>query len=747
MTPTAKGTQVPQTYHPVVHFLVFFMANTLLAYGPLGPMGKVWTCLMFILLPFGLALMNGPGLVPKDHTYKKDLQVPLWGWFLVLSLGVVLRIQGLISLPVWPMWDDADSAYDSIHLAEHWTWSPVSGQIRLPSMYFWFEAILFKVLTPSLFTLWLLPAFFSLGGLGIGVWTVRRWSNGLWGFLASAFLALGFWPVYMGRFAIPASLSFFWMMGACAAVTHFWKSRGTKFATRASVLLGLWCGLGLYINSKSYPPILVLSLLFLWDRWRIRPRRPQELLPFFLPLLLVGLPEIPVLIFDVSKGHAHDFMIFFGPVDWSEQWSVSLSYLTVFLWGVLRSTYFHFGPIWGGFFNPILGSFMLLGAIEAVRRTHRGVLAAWAAVVFLFLVPGVFSRTLEMFRVLPLLPLGLGLAAWGAYHFLMALKPGMRGGVLALTLVLSTGTDLYHSWGPFHTWSIPGPQSLDSKAPERYRAFQVLDQVQKKEGPGIILTEFIPNTFDQSLLVACYPFNAARNPSLDPAKAKWLGMLIESSLRPYFFHHFPKAQFYELFPGLPAEEGLLDLVLLPLDGSSLADASRWRTAHQSIQDLFGTMPYHLSHPSFGTGVQMLLTHAELFRDDPFLRACYFEKLYYLWAGDENTVDQALETLQRSIQDCRKDPSLRLHGGSLWKDSADLYQKWKKDRSAELSCLYNALDLGYGTEEVYRRLAILEIQKRDPKKALQIVRSFFKTDPAKAQDPEWAGLYKELSGLK
>src|SRR5581483_7602606 len=169
------------------------------SYAPLSFNLKAWLGLMGVVLPLLLAFRQPPKENSQDLGFQKDaFTLRPWHWALLLLAGLALRFHGITALPVWPMWDDADCAFDSLRLMDHWSWDPSYGQIKLPSLFFWFEALFFKAAGPSLFTLFLFPALLSAIGLGLGYWMARRLFSPSLAFLFTAFLAFGFWPLFMG---------------------------------------------------------------------------------------------------------------------------------------------------------------------------------------------------------------------------------------------------------------------------------------------------------------------------------------------------------------------------------------------------------------------------------------------------------------------------------------------------------------------------------------------------------------------
>jgi len=623
-----------RVYRPGVYFPLFVVVNSFLAYCPMGLSIKVWIGLMGVLLPVALALWSPSERESGDFPGQKVFAVPSWSWSLVLGLGLFLRFFGLTSLTVWPMWDDSECAFHSIQLTQHWIWKTSYDMVGILPLFFWLEALWFKCLSPSLFSLWLFPALLSVGALGIGYWGARRFFSPSMAFLFSLFLSLGFWPLYMGHFSIPACLTFFWEMGAWAFFANYFRDLKSRKAGWGAGWFGLWLAAGFYTSSKALPTVLVLVLAGLWFWWERRPRDPKILLAFVLPFLLT-VPEWRAVMGDVSGGHAHEFMLFSHSAPWWEQLPISISYLTVFLWGVIHPSYYNFGPLWGGFFNPLLGAFLLLGVIEVFRGSWKTVTWGLAGTILIFLVPGLFSNTYEMMRILPLLPLFLVFAVIGCQRWLGTLPSRDRGWVLALLMVMSTGLDIYHLWGPYHQWSVPDKYSAGSKSPEHYQAFQVLERTSKEKGPGLVLSDLYYDVFDQSLLVATYPFNAAANPRLDPRQAAWAGIIIEPGDEKELQGIFPGLEYHYVSQGLKPSDAGMGLAIVPVVPENRERLLKWVGLHRSVQGLFPLIPYHNVGQDYSEPLKGLWEIYSVVPGEDYLQTCLLRRIMDLSARSRN----------------------------------------------------------------------------------------------------------------
>ncbi len=637
------------------------------------------------------------------------------------------------------MWDDALSSYYSIGQAQHWHWQLFYSSESDPPLFFWMLALFYRLFPPSLFSLWFFPGLLSILVLLAGYWACRRYFSKSLSFFCALILAFSFWPLFLGTFCQIMVLFTAWECLCLGLFALFLQSRPGKNRIFTALGLGLGLGSGLYVWILSIPVIFVLSVGALRKTLREKPGRWGPVLAFALPVLLLALPISLGIFRNVLAGHVQHYLIFSQPLS-LHQLSVSFSYVTALLWGTVDKSYFNFGPLWGGFFNPILGAAFLLGIVEIFGNRRKFFFFGTVGLLALGLLPGVLSANVEVMRILPLLPLAVVVAAVGWRRWLLAFPKRRRIMALVLSASFSAGLDLCHLGFPYHQWAVPGAHSNDSKSPERYRAFQILDLVQAREGPGLILTEFVPNIFDQSLLISTYPFNAARNPALDPQKAHWAAVLADDSFRSYFARRFPRSQNYPLFDGLPALEGNLVLFLLPLDSQAAPVLQKWLEAHRQIQGLFGLMPYHIANPDYGPAVESLKSCRGSFQGDTFLESCYWEKLADLM--DKIPQEEAMQCLREEIRVCGLDPALRWRKGyfleRLGEDERDL----KHDERQALLLFHSALQTGYESPKFYRYLAQLEMDQKNYRQALWDFQQCRRLEP---QNPPPAALLQWLQG--
>ncbi len=311
----------------------------------------------------------------------------------------------------------------------------------------------------------------------------------------------------------------------------------------------------------------------------------------------------------------------------------SFSYLTSLFWGV-DVPYFAYKPIWGGFLNPLLGSFFFLGLMALVKNRKKPLNACLILSYAVFLFPAFLTNNLETFRVIQVLPPLLVVTAAGLRNFLESLNLNRRVLFLALLLPASLGLDLYHLTGPYaRFWtSHPDQWSRNFKSFRFWKTYLFLEPLAKAKGPGALLFESSFDPHDQTLLAATYSFNASGNPALPLDSVRWVALLQGDDLQDYLSRLFPRSQLQpldlfaeNLFSSLQWVHGV-GLRLVEVDPGNRAllihwiEADRW-LEEAAVGDL--NLPGNQPH---STIIENLSGHYKAFQGDPYLRkSLFFER--------------------------------------------------------------------------------------------------------------------------
>ncbi len=526
-----------------------------MAYLPLPIAAKIGISLAGLLLPWLLAFRSIRPVGPASSGFYRKGEMepaPAWLWLSLGMLAAFLRLYGLTSLSVWPLWDEGYLASFAIDLAEKWRWHFLFGPEQAPPLFTWLQGLFFRIFEPSLFSMWLYPAIFSILAVVLGGWAGFIYFSRPFAFLYFLLLAFSFWPQYACRFSIPVALHLCWQYAALILL-GLWISSANRAKGETWMLpaaFGFFLGAGFFVSGiwVSVAPAMVLAVFYLLV---LKPVRDwKKMVPFLLSAAVPFAAFIFCLLEGPYGGHIQNYLAFTHRApSWLHQCVVSLSYLTSLFWGDWEAG-FHFGPLWGGLLDPLLASAFFLGLLEMGRAGQTRVLSWGALASILFLLPGVVSNTVEIMRIVPILPLILVVVAAGIQALLSSIAKPARVWTLGILLMISSGLDLYHILGPYHAWANPGLHSEGIKSTERFRAYQILQKASWEKGPGMVFGDFGVDVFDQSLLVSTYPFNAVRNPRIAPRQALWAAVLVPEVYLPYFSSHFSGAKVTSLSEGL-----------------------------------------------------------------------------------------------------------------------------------------------------------------------------------------------------
>lgn len=649
----------PRTW---VLFFFSLAVNALLAWGPWTDPQRLW------LFPLGLALQVTLGLrlaslVPgkKDPLSRMDPPLaPTPSWWAALALaGLFLRFFGLESLSVWPSWDDSYNAYFAIRSAEHFQGGLFYGSQQSLPLSNWLQGSFFKIVTPSPFSMWFYCAFFSACAVPLGYLAARQYFSRSFSFLLTMLLATGFWPVFWGKFNTNFScVNLAWELLLLFALGRLLKPLKKGEAPRPAFLLGLGAGLGLYLSFY----FLILSFLCLcvvsWTCWR-EPRRLKTLLFFSVPLAVLALFLAPGLFENFTKGHLHTYITHPSQeVDGAAQLISSFSYLSSFFWGSLDRSYHTFAAPWGGFLNPLLTTLFFIGLGGSFRSSGTRFFIGFFFPILLLLLPGLASNSIECMRVFPVLPFFLVLIALG-FSLLLSLVPsGKRSPLLVVFFFLTLSLDGYHLLGPYPQWAGSVRPGNTFKSYERLHAFPFLKEASDREGPGWVLCDFVSDVYDQSLFLATYRFNAARNPRLDPSQAKWVAVMAELHYQEPLMRRFPRAQCRVLSDQASADRPGSQVLLLAVIPVTTDEERRvflrWMEVHRRVQDLYGLMPYHVENPDFSPVIRSLLALTPRTEGDPLLKGWILERSLDLLMASRDLTD-ALWFLEKPLEATRSYP--------------------------------------------------------------------------------------------
>ncbi len=631
----SKKTEALLLSHPFsleknrwIYLAVFFLANAYISYGDAPPQTQWMVGLFGILLPLYVGLRTAsPPPRGEKPSFGTDLKLspPVWLLAGALFLAVILRFYKLETLFRWPTLDEGWNGTLAIELSKHWSWKFFYTFGEAPPLPVWCAALLFKCGFSSAFCLWFPSAIVSLLTAAAGTFAARRFFSNSLALVCGGLLAFSTWPLYIGRFCHQGIWIPLWVCLCLNAWGSFCQASGEKIKRNRSIVLGIILGLG----SFTFTPWLgVAAFFFCSITWGMigSPKKDFKNFYFFGGAFLFAL--LPFLSAVLTEGYGRHILSLSPWGGWFKGFHMLegfAKYFAVLLWGSYEQDP-AYTPLWGGFLNPLLGSFFFSGVLE-LFRLRRLILIRWAALTFfLFLLPGALSPNLETFRIAQELPLLLFIAALGLHSFLSSLPPQKRLAVFVSVLALTGLWDFNLLTAPYREPDAhPEIFGRPLKSLERYRAWLVLNDFQAKRGPGFILTDFDDDSFnDPTLSVMTYPFNASRNSALLVENPGWIGVFANIHYKPFLEKNFHDGQWLWVGKNLSLENGGNMLGLLTAAPLHQPALNQWTKAHAFFQEA-DNLRFSQIGEDFDPILRLLETAYPAVHGEPFLESVYWNK--------------------------------------------------------------------------------------------------------------------------
>jgi tetratricopeptide (TPR) repeat protein len=611
--------------HPWLTFSIFLTANTFLSYYNLPPKEILMIGLLGLILPSVVALVARRSTASHQPLYRREFlpPIPLWVYGGLAVLAVFVRFYRLTDLFAWPNGDEGIYAYFSLAILRKGVERLLYTSAQVPFLYPSWLALQFKLWGPSLGNLWFWPAFFSVLTIPLCYLAARHFFSKSFSFLCALVTAFCFWVWYMARFSectalIPlAEVLVFLGMGKLFG--EFLEKKRRLF----SFVLGLELGLVLYAIYLQWLAVIVVVAATVLIQTRKSPVLTGlfaagfalAALPFAVLALGPGLPGYVGYLGRPVFNHGGLFCSYF--------------YLQSLFWG-LPVEFYTYQPSWGGFFNPLLGSLCFLGILEALKNFSNTLYRWLLASFFILLLPGVLSKDMEAYRILPILVAVIPLIALGTARLLEGGTPKRALLVLAFLFLPSTGLDFYHLAGPCHRlWDSPDYWVKSVKAISSYRAFPILEEKSRAEGPGLVFQDFNPINSDQTLSLADYSFDVVANREKSFEEARWAALLVNVHYRPFLDRRMGAGRAIFLSKGFRSPDGGRMLWVIPVTDLNRTVLKRWYEADLALDGFrdasLENIGYFWGRPSVEP-FQKLEQAYPAFQGDPFLRSCFWEKM-------------------------------------------------------------------------------------------------------------------------
>ncbi len=613
--------------HPWVYFFLFLTANAILSYAPL-PSGVLLAIFLFgVFLPFYIAIRTDE-TVPSGQMpwYEKEYlkPIPSWALVLVLALALFLRFYRLQTLAGWPNLDEGWIGTLALELSRNWRWKFFYTFGQTPPLTVWLAALGFKAGLNPFLSLWLPAAMVSFVTVLMGYWSARLFLPRGSAFLFACLLSIGYWPLLIGRICHQGMTIPLFCFLSLVCLGLYLKS-GTNGSRKVwAVALGFSIGLG-FLSFTPWPVAALVLILVFW-RVNLRGKNSKRIYPWFLGALILA--SSPFWISALREGYGQHLISvssWGGSGTGTSPLSAFWRYFSCLLWGTYDNGTAYTSS-YGGFLNPLMGSFFLIGLLGLIAERKRPFVRWLLGGFLVLLLPGLLSLNVEAFRIVQIMPLLFFITLAGMLSLLSRIASRLHVPLLILVLLASAAMDLTNLVLPLAEYQKhPENFGRPAKSIERFRAYHVLNTMWLEAGPGMILTDLDPESYNEpTLSVMTTPFNSARTPGLDPDISHWAAIFVNVHYQPYLKERFPDARWWEVGHDLGLPDGGHLLGVIPVTDSNRSILKNWFQFHQVLQrtDQERFLQNWVSIPPL---LQILQEAEPLAEGDRFLESVYWDK--------------------------------------------------------------------------------------------------------------------------
>lgn len=625
-------------------FLSFLVSNSILSYSGLPLSAKIWIGIVGLLLPLIAAFWaayekhhpqrpaGSPKAAPFFSLGLARTSPPLWLWMVFLVILVLTRFYRLTAFPAWPIGDEGTFSMIAMDLNRHWSWKMLLGENQWEPLFAWLLSLFFKAIPPSLLAIRIFPGLISLLVVLGAFWAVRSWDRPWFAFVLAWATAFNFWSFTYSRLCVREGLLLLWIFLALGFLIRIWL--GKKCSYSNILFLSLVLGSGFYIFT-SWPLVLLIALVVSVVKIARYGSIRDKTFSFLLLFLTTGILAFPMVMARLSNGGLAHILYEYRPSTVVIQGG---RYVASLFWYGFHSA--PWGPDWGGFFNPVLASLLLLGFVETAYGASLSLKVLMFSAFVLLLAPGALADGFSPYRITALLPLALLFLVLG-FKKLLEGRPKSVGAVLLLLWIPSMILDIHHYWDSY---------GKVSGSKEYANAYEILDALRQKTGPLYIFSEFNNDYDNKTLDIADYPFNAAEKPPLSISRPPWTCVITNIQYAPYFIKTFPGLQFKVLKTDKtgPDDPKPFGIFLIPTSQIPIPMLKNWRKA----DNIYREIDFKIKNIKPGERWAGFLDtdpgRSNRFPKDPFLTAVYWEKTGFFEFLDGNFV-QATEAYRNAIR--------------------------------------------------------------------------------------------------
>jgi tetratricopeptide (TPR) repeat protein len=610
-------------------------ANSFLSYFSFSLEMDLWIALAGILLPglIALFLIQNEGPLPKQR--QRGLpDPPVWLWVLFGALFSAAHLFHWADLPEWFLADEGRVGYYARDLAQKWEGRLFFFETQGLPLSIWAYGLFTKFVPMSAASLRIFPGILSALCVLAGYGGARLWAGRPAAFLTAWLLALSFWSFSVSRFCL-YGLGLFLFLEIVVLVLLFRLFQAKRDIEKRWILGGLASTVTLEFYTmpmgKVLLAVVVLTLVFyFFIRKRLDPKY------FLVFLFAVGVLAWPLGREELFGNGSRYITTQFAH-------GINGRYVLGLFWRGLGSA--PYGPRWGGCFNSILTSLVLVGGLDLFRR-RQFLLLAWTAAAFaLLLLPGLLSVGMEMFRVWGVLPLLTYLAVLGLEALGQASPPAARWPVLAGLLLASGAMDFYHYAGPYQ--SLPQVHRIWRNA--NYEGIYRMLEARKDGGVSLGFLNLIANDYDDPTLSLCMDaFNRLRDPGVRVEACGEVAVVCDAHYQPFLQRRFPQARWRVFSDDTSDVRQNILLGEIRVDAGTSGVLQAWAAAGGAFRGVKHIHAYWQLGESHQKELDYWFQQYPSFKGDPFLESAFWEQAALLFNMERN-LPYALACYQKAVR--------------------------------------------------------------------------------------------------
>jgi hypothetical protein len=321
--------------------------------------------------------------------------------------------------------------------------------------------------------------------------------------------------------------------------------------------------------------------------------------------------------------------------------SPSLKSLFLYLQGIFWNGIisFPYGSNWGGFFNPLLDTLILIGILYLFQTAKKIFIFLILICIFFPLLLASLTNSVELYRILPLFPFLTLFATLGIRGLIPDYGDFPYLSLIVLCLLTSFGLDTYNFIFHYSDFQrIPTAQKWRSL--EHLHAFQILEKQSEQSGPIYIFSEFLTDYDDKTLNMVDYSIDALQNPRLSQTHPQWAAVLDHIDYAPFLMNRFPGLKYEQL-----AQNNNLGLFLIPTAQIPAGELKAWIQADQIYRQVNLNIKNKDPLYPWGNFPKQFAVLENLFPHDLFLNSIYWEKIgsFKVMDGDFASAARAYKT--------------------------------------------------------------------------------------------------------